>query len=345
MGPTAGDPIDIGGSVRLPQELLIRAYDRAQVAGTPSGDASETTGVDHGCMRATPAADAPFLAHGRLDLDGARQITYRVEQSFAYAYPEPVTALAQRLVVVPRRRHGDLRRRSADLRVTGAAHARRAREDACGNTVVRVTAPEVAQRVEFRLTAVLDRVAAHGPPVLPASALLDPRLRRATRLTAPDDRLRAFAADCAAACPSADVEEVADHVCRAVHAALTYEYGSTGIRTTAAEALAGGRGVCQDSAHVMLAVCRLLGIPARYVSGHLLGQGGTHAWVEVIVARGGAAVASAFDPCHGRRAGNRYVTVAVGRDYTDVAPTSGTYVGAPGGTLTGTRHVGVIAVA
>jgi transglutaminase-like putative cysteine protease len=130
-----------------------------------------------------------------------------------------------------------------------------------------------------------------------------------------------------------------------MYAALTYEYGITGIRTTAAQALAAGRGVCQDSAHVMLAVCHLLGVPARYVSGHLLGQGGTHAWVEVLVVRGDAAVALPFDPCHGRRAGNGYLTVAVGRDYADVAPTSGTFVGAPGGRLTGTRHVGVIAVA
>ena len=58
----------------------------------------------------------------------------------------------------------------------------------------------------------------------------------------------------------------------------------TSIATTAAEALAGGRGVCQDTAHVMIALCRAAGLPARYVSGHLLGEGGTHAWVEVIVA-------------------------------------------------------------
>jgi len=95
---------------------------------------------------------------------------------------------------------------------------------------------------------------------------------------------------------------------------------------------------------VMLAMCRLLGVPARYVSGHLVGQGGTHAWVEVLVPRGATAAALAFDPCHGRRAGNSYVTVAVGRDYADVAPTSGTYVGAPGGTLTGTREVSVTSV-
>ena len=71
---------------------------------------------------------------------------------------------------------------------------------------------------------------------------------------------------------------------------------------------------------MMLALCHLLGLPARYVSGHLLGQGGTHAWVEVIVARADEAMAVAFDPCNGRRAGAGYVTVATGRDYGDVAP-------------------------
>ena len=98
------------------------------------------------------------------------------------------------------------------------------------------------------------------------------------------------------------------------------------MTTTAAQALAVGTGVCQDQAHVMLAMCRAVGIAARYVSGHLVGQGGTHAWTEVL-APGVAPVA--FDPCHGRRADARYVTVAVGRDYRDVPPTSGSYCGPP----------------
>ena len=117
------------------------------------------------------------------------------------------------------------------------------------------------------------------------------------------------------------------------------------MTTTAAEALAVGRGVCQDFAHVMLALCHLLGLPARYVSGHLLGRGGTHAWVEVIVPRAGHAEAIAFDPCHGRRTDGGYVTVATGRDYSDVAPTSGSYVGASPGRLTADRRVGVLAAA
>jgi len=275
-----------------------------------------------------------------MDLDGARRIGYRVEQTFRYAYDAPVTALAQRLVVVPRRRHGALYRRAHRLTVTGAAHARRDRLDSAGNTVVRVVAARVERAVEFRLTADLERVAGDGPPALPLAALHDPRLLRATRLTAPDEALRELAGRCG----GADAEERAERACAVAHAALAYGYGATTVRTTAAQALAGGTGVCQDSAHVMLSMCRVLGLPARYVSGHLIGQGGTHAWVEVLVPRGDRAVALAFDPCHGRRAGNSHVTVAVGRDYADVAPTSGTYVGAPGGTLTGTRDVSVTSV-
>ena len=126
-----------------------------------------------------------------------------------------------------------------------------------------------------------------------------------------------------------------------MHDAITYEYGVTTVDTTAAEALADGRGVCQDSAHVMIALCRASGLPARYVSGHLLGEGGTHAWVEVVVADPEGARAVAFDPCNGRRADRAYLTVATGRDYTDVAPTSGTYVGAARGTLTATKRVDV----
>jgi transglutaminase-like putative cysteine protease len=119
-------------------------------------------------------------------------------------------------------------------------------------------------------------------------------------------------------------------ICAGVHRALPYRKGATSVGTTAAQAFAIGSGVCQDQAHVMLAMCRALGMPARYVSGHLLGEGLTHAWVEVILPhprRPAIAVAVPMDPCHGRLAGATYVTVAVGRDYDDVAPTSGTYVG------------------
>lgn len=113
------------------------------------------------------------------------------------------------------------------------------------------------------------------------------------------------------------------------------------MRTTAAEAVALGRGVCQDSAHIMLAHCLVRVLAARYVSGHLVGQGGTHAWVEVVVpwTDGRFAEAVAFDPCNGRRAGAGHVTIATGRDYADMPPTSGSYLGGASGRLTTTRDL------
>ncbi len=292
--------------------------------------------------RLQTAFATPLLDHTRLDLEAARHITYRVEQRFRYTYDTPVTSLSQRLVVVPRPRHGGLYRRAHLVEVTGTPSRRRTHQDSGGNTVVRVTAARVEGSVEFRAVAVLECVPRDGRPVLPARALRDPRLRQPTRLTAADDRLRALASDLLR--PGGGPLDVAERICASVHATLTYQHGATNVKTTAAEALAVGRGVCQDSAHVMVALCHLTRLPARYVSGHLLGQGGTHAWVEVIVPRGDAAVAVPFDPSHGRHADSGYVTVAVGRDYDDVAPTSGTYVGAPGGRLTATRQVGVVSV-
>ncbi len=287
------------------------------------------------------ACAQPFLDHRSVDLDAADRVTYRIEQSFHYAYASPITALTQRLVVVPRRRHGDAHRRAHAVDVRGAVARRQTRQDAKGNTVVRVTAPHVQSAVEFRVTAVVELLRGSGA-VLDESTLHDPRLRQPTRLTAPDDRLRAMAAD--AVRPGGGVLDVAERICTAVHEAITYEYGVTNIETTAAEALAGGKGVCQDAAHVMVALCHLAELPVRYVSGHLLGQGGTHAWAEVLVPAFHGATAVAFDPCNNRRTDRRYVTVAVGRDYADVAPASGTFTGDTGGQLTTSRDVGVVAV-
>ena len=293
---------------------------------------------------------APVLDHRGLDLGAARRVSYVLEQSFRYEYDAPVESLRQRLVIVPPARHGNQYLRAHRLEVTGAKVRRRVRRDAAGNVVAWLRAERVPHAIEFRLAAVLERIRDDGPAVLAAGALHSPRLLRPTRLTAADERLRAMAADIVPrpARPPArrgDPEETAERICAAVFDAITYEYGITSVTTTAAEALAAGRGVCQDFAHVMLALCHLLGLPARYVSGHLLGQGGTHAWVEVIVPRAGHAEAIAFDPCHGRRTDGGYVTVATGRDYSDVAPTSGSYVGTSPGRLTADRRVGVLAAA
>jgi len=112
-----------------------------------------------------------------------------------------------------------------------------------------------------------------------------------------------------------------------IHGTLIYEVGATDVSTTAAEALALGRGVCQDFSHLMLAACRSQGIPARYVSGYLYNNGRTaasHAWVDVYL-RGEGWLS--LDPTHDREQTDEYVRVAIGRDYADVPPTLGIFVG------------------
>jgi transglutaminase-like putative cysteine protease len=138
--------------------------------------------------------------------------------------------------------------------------------------------------------------------------------------------------------------DLAERVCIWTHDAMTYRHGVTDVATTAATALTGGEGVCQDYAHVMLALCRAAGLGARYVSGHLVGEGGSHAWVEVVVSdpadpSAGRPMAVAFDPTHERRAERGYFTVAVGRDYADVAPTSGTFEGTGPGLLSARKRL------
>jgi transglutaminase-like putative cysteine protease len=284
--------------------------------------------------------EAELLDHQALDLDAASRVTYVLQQSFRYDYDEPVQALRQRLVIVPRDRHGAQYRRAHALYVDGARARRRVRRDARGNVVAALSADHVEQTVEFRLTAVLERVRSDDRVALPRAALTSPGLLRPTRLTAADDRLRELGRRLT---DSRDTPlEQAERICGGVHEALSYRGDVTSVTTTAAAALAGGSGVCQDFAHVMLAVCHLAGLPARYVSGHLLGQGGTHAWVEVVIPDGAAARAVAFDPGNGCRAGSGYLTVATGRDYADVAPTSGSYVGAAASRLTAQRRVGVL---
>jgi len=291
---------------------------------------------------------------GAVSGDGLSEATvYVLHQRFRYDYETPVQHLRHRLVVVPRAVHGDQRRLDHGLTVTGAPALVSVSSDGFGNHVIDIRATRVDEAIEFDAWALVRRN--QNPPAgvttLPPSAVGDRRLIAATALTRADARLADACGELASARSSKQrprAMELAERICAWSHRALTYAYGVTGVRTSAAEAVAGGQGVCQDFAHVMLAVCRAAGLPARYVSGHLVGEGGSHAWVEVVVAdaaRPGRAEAVAFDPTHDRRAGGGYLTVAVGRDYADVAPTSGTFEGGGPGVLTSRKRLGQVATA
>ncbi|SCK49773.1 Transglutaminase-like enzyme, putative cysteine protease [Variovorax sp. HW608] len=128
-----------------------------------------------------------------------------------------------------------------------------------------------------------------------------------------------------------------------------YDAESTEISTPAIEALAQRRGVCQDFAHIMIACMRTMGLPARYVSGYLLtqpspgqprlvGADASHAWVSVYLpGASGPGDWVDFDPTNGRQPGEDYVTLAIGRDYSDVSPMRGVLHGGARHSL----HVGV----
>jgi transglutaminase-like putative cysteine protease len=285
----------------------------------------------------------PLLDAAADDLANAGRVTYSMHQSFHYAYEGTAYDLQHRLVVVPRARHGNQRTLHSQVSISAPEADVRTRRDSHGNVVTDIRLRVVPESVEFVLGAVIERVAPFGDAILPQHSLRDPRMLRPSRLTAADEVLRAVANELRRA--SSDDLDFAQRCCTHVHDAIAYEYGVTSVATTAAEAYAGGRGVCQDHAHVMIALCRAAGVPARYVSGHLLGEGGSHAWVEVVVPNGDRARAVAFDPCNGCRAGATYITVATGRDYAHVAPTSGHYSGDARGRLTVSKRIGVVRAA
>lgn len=121
----------------------------------------------------------------------------------------------------------------------------------------------------------------------------------------------------------------------AVREAVTYEVGGSETEWTAEDALKAGKGVCQDHAHVFIACARALDIPARYVSGYLKmddrqTQDATHAWAEAHVPELGWV---GFDVSNAMSPDMRYVRVATGLDYDEVAPVTGTRFGGAGETL------------
>lgn len=102
-----------------------------------------------------------------------------------------------------------------------------------------------------------------------------------------------------------------------------YAPGVTDIHTTAEEALCIGKGVCQDYAHIMIALLRHRGIPARYVNGMMIGEGATHAWVEIYTGEGWYAL----DPTNNLHVDDYYIKLAHGRDYKDCVLDKGRFLG------------------
>ena len=116
---------------------------------------------------------------------------------------------------------------------------------------------------------------------------------------------------------------------RLISERVSYGKDNTYVATTAEQAMQGGIGVCQDHAHIFSSAARAGGLPARYVSGYLMMDGqieqeASHAWAEAYIAGLGWV---GFDPSNKQSPDERYVRLAIGRDYHDAAPFSGLRVG------------------
>ncbi|MEI7771829.1 MAG: transglutaminase family protein [Chloroflexales bacterium] len=284
------------------------------------------------------ASQIALLDHHAVEWSQVRETRYWMYQRFEYHYPGAIHELRQRLLVIPPERYGDQRVCAYNLRVSAPDAVTSAATDPFGNRVFTVAIPQLAGELAFEMRLVVERdVADRAWPQVDAADLA--RYRSPTPLTTADARIADAARHLARR--HAGPEELADAISTWVYGAMRYAHGATTVDTPAAEALAIGRGLCQDYAHIMLAICRSAGLPARYVSGHMLGEGGSHAWVEALVASPGGYRAVAFDPTNHRRITPAYITVAIGRDYGDVSPTSGSYRAPYQGRFSASKRAGL----
>ena len=241
-----------------------------------------------------------------------------------YRYSQAVRLLHTELRVLPADGFGQ-RRLGASLNLAPQARPQRL-VDAFGNEYHHVDflddIEEIQVSVEAEVETAESAVAEPGIPPLMRHLFLDATDR------APFDPAVALLAD--AVPEGLDPVATGRAACALLGERFQYDVGHTDVGSTALDLVRLGSGVCQDFAHLMLAILRMHGVPARYVSGYLAPHEGeevgeaSHAWVQLLAPDGW----HGFDPSNDSPQDGRYVVTAVGRDYDDVAPLRGAYTGA-----------------
>lgn len=156
---------------------------------------------------------------------------------------------------------------------------------------------------------------------------LNPRIfLRDSALVQTDEAMREFAAPFANAVKSRPLFALTD-LMHSVLDVMPYKKGVTEVDFSAPKSFAAKAGVCQDHTHVYLALCRSLGIPARYVSGYVYTENrahvASHAWAEVWMANRW----QSFDVSNARQAGEQHIKLSIGLDYLDACPVRGVRLG------------------
>ncbi len=267
---------------------------------------------------------------------------YRVEHISKFRYGSAAEGCAMLLRLRPGEEFGQ-RVLSFSLRIWPAA-ASVPCSDAFGNRCHLLNVHRTHSRATVRASSEVQTAAAALPERMDANAwqaLADPALAlrhweflAPSRFTQPTSALAAFTKRHGirrGPDPLSSIRALSS----TLHAVFRYEPGSTAVDSPIERILTTGKGVCQDYAHVMIAICRNWGIPSRYVSGYLgPGSGAddsasaaaaaSHAWTECLLPGLGWV---GLDPTNGMAAGPAHIRTAAGRDYGDAAPTRGTVFG------------------
>ncbi|MGB0767996.1 MAG: transglutaminase family protein [Phycisphaeraceae bacterium] len=276
-------------------------------------------------------------------------VTYTVQHDTQFAYPVPVSVCHNVVCLMPRPSR-QLLVHEASLKITPQPTVVNERRDSFGNTTHAFSIEEPHERMTVHATT---RLTVNPPP--PASnqpgpaweavrddvaSQSDARWQEACRFLFDSPLVsrimpaREYAQDSFA--PGRPILDAALELTRRIHADYEYLPGSTHVGTTSTQAITQRRGVCQDFAHAQIAALRCLGLPARYVSGYLrtipppgqarlVGVDQSHAWLSVYA--GGAIGWVDLDPTNAMACDTNHIPIAVGRDYADVAPIRGAFLG------------------
>jgi transglutaminase-like putative cysteine protease len=258
----------------------------------------------------------------------------RISHATTYAYDIPPTGVTQLLRLTPRDHDGQhVLSWRIDLSEDCLLHQH---EDAFGNITHSFTAEGPFNTLTVEVAGEVDTQDTDGM-VSGAIERFPPQFYlRETSLTQTDAAIVDFAQATRAA-TDGDALAVLHALLKTLNREIAFDTDPTHAATTAAEAFALRRGVCQDITHIFVAATRALGIPARYVGGHfhradgVTAQEAGHAWAEAYVENLGWV---AFDPTNGICTTDAHVRVAVGLDYLGAAPVRGTRFGGSGETLT-----------
>jgi len=274
---------------------------------------------------------------------------YRITHRTTYRHSETVPLCQNALWLTPRDDEWQ-KRLSYELDITPAPTTRSARIDYFGNEVAYFTldtgyrALDIVSVSEVKVLPPSDEDRVAESPEWEALAVEDCddlsssgidiyQYRFDSPLAIASDELADYAR--ASFRPRRPIFEAARELTSRIHADFAYDPCATTVQTSVAEAFQLKRGVCQDFAHVEIACLRSLGLPARYVSGYLrtspppgqprlVGADASHAWISVFC---GAAGWVHFDPTNDLVPSTDHVTIGWGRDYNDVTPVRGLFIG------------------